>query len=275
MQENNNDSWLPDEDDAVDLSALPKPAAFKPKPAAEVEVSTGLSLTPITGEDNQPSVSVDDAPKYSFGGSSTGIITGGVDDAPKNYKKKKFPERKPYKKKIERDWEEKPATDDELPRLMKSAEGTVLWHLARREMTVKMLRDKLKAKNKYPNHVIEAMLQKCIDNNWVNDERYAESFTRSKKEYSKLGKNAIKRELMLKGVDSETAAAAVADIDNETEREAAMQLVLKQLPKTQNLEKQKRVNRLLGMLARKGYPSDIAFSVIREALDAEIIEEDW
>lgn len=271
------EDWLPDEADAVDLTAIPKPPAPRRKvePVIDSPVNDGLSLTPITGADKERSVDVnEDAPKYSFGNSSTGFITGGVDEAPKNYKKK-FPEkRKTYKPKSTRDWEEKPATDDELPRLMKSAEGTVLWHLARREMTVKMLRDKLKAKNKYPQHVIDAMLQKCIDNNWVNDERYAESFTRSKLEYGKLGKNAIKRELMLKGVDAETAAEAVADIDRDSEREAAMELVMKQLPKTQNLEKQKRVNRILGMLARKGYPSDIAYSVIREAIDSEIIDEE-
>lgn len=265
------DSWLPDEDDAVDLNSLPKPPT--PKKPNNTASTSHLNLTTISGEDNQPSASVDDAPRYSFGSAPTGNITGGVDDAPRVYKSKKSYSKKTYKKKVERNWDDNPATDEELPRLMKSAEGTVLWHLARREMTVKMLRDKLKAKNKYPQHIIDAILQKCIDNNWVNDERYAESFTRSKKEYNKLGKNAIKRELILKGVDSETAAAAVADIDNETEREAAMQLVLKQLPKTQNLEKQKRINRLLGMLARKGYPSDIAFSVIREALDAEIVED--
>jgi regulatory protein len=272
------EDWLPDEADAVDLAAIPKPYAPRRKvePVTDVQVSDGLSLTPMTYESNEPSVDVNEnAPRYSFGNASTGVVTGGVDDAPKNYKKKNFPDkRKTYKPKAVRDWEERPASDDEMPRLMKSAEGTVLWHLARREMTVKMLRDKLKAKNKYPQHVIDAMLQKCIDNNWVNDERYAESFTRSKLEYNKLGKNAIKRELIMKGVDAETAAEAVADIDSETEREQAMELVLKQLPKTVNLEKQKRVNRILGMLARKGYPSDIAFSVIREAIDAEIIDEE-
>ena len=269
------EDWLPDESEAVDLDNLPKPAAPRRKTEETAPVFDGLSLTPITGSEKERSVDVnEDAPKYSFGNGSTGFVTGGVDDAPKNYKgkKKEYPKRQ-YKAKPKRDWEEKPATDEERPRLLKSAEGTVLWHLARREMTVKMLRDKLNAKGKYPKDIIDEMLQKCIDNNWVNDTRYAESFTRSKKEYSKLGKNAIKRELMLKGVDSETAAEAVSDIDSESEREAAMELVLKQLPKTVNLEKQKRINRILGMLARKGYPSDIAFSVIREALDAEIIEE--
>jgi regulatory protein len=269
------EDWLPDESDAVDLSSTPKPAAPRRK-SADAPVFDGISLTPITGSERERSVDVnEDAPKYSFGKASTGFVTGGVDDEPKVYKgkKKEFKPRQ-YKAKPKRDWEEKPAEADERPRLLKSAEGTAVWHLARREMTVKMVKDKLLAKGKYPKDIIEEILQKCIDNNWVNDERFAENFTRSKQEYNKLGKNAIKRELMLKGIDSETAAEAVSDIDSESERDAAMELVMNQLPKTVNLEKQKRINRILGMLARKGYPSDIAFSVIREALDAEIIDEE-
>jgi len=264
MEEN----WLPDDSDALDIESLPKPATAR-KP-----VSSTLDLTSITetvGESGR-AVSVDDAPRYSFGGGSTGEVTDSSSQY-RNTKKKSYP-KKTFKKKVIRDFDENPLTEDELPRLIKSAEGTVLWHLARRDMTVKQMRDKLKNKGMYTQEIMDAIIQKAIDNNWLNDERYAENFTRSKKEYAKLGKRAIKMELIKKGIDSETANEALQDIDSDDEREQAMELVLKQLPRTQNLEKQKRINRLLGMLARKGYPSDIAYSVIREALDAEIIDED-
>lgn len=267
------DGWLPDDEDALDIEALPAMPIFKPaRPAG----GSSLNLTDITStSDDGPKTAVtpDDAPRYSFGGGSTGEVTDSASQYRNKGKAKTYP-KKTFKKKAIRDFDENPVRDDERPRLVKSAEGTVLWHLARRDMTVKQMRDKLKNKAMYPQDIIDAIIQKALDNNWLNDERYAENFTRSKQEYSKLGKRAIKMELMKKGIDSETASEAIVDIDSESEREQAMELVLKQLPKTQNLDKQKRINRILGMLARKGYPSDIAYSVIREAMDAEIIDDD-
>ena len=46
-------------------------------------------------------------------------------------------------------------------------------------------------------------------------------------------------------------------------------LVAKRLPATRGLPQPKRVARLSGMLARKGYPSSLAYHVVREALLAD------
>jgi regulatory protein len=67
-------------------------------------------------------------------------------------------------------------------------------------------------------------------------------------------------------VDDDTARAQLEAIDPEEERERARQLVDKKLRTMHGLDPAVQVRRLAGMLARKGYPGELAMSVVREAL---------
>lgn len=240
-----NDDWLPDEEDAFDLeSYTPK----NKKANSETSPSKGSGYSLGLGDSNNDTVTRE--PTY------------------KTYKKRN------YKKPEPRDFDDNPVTPEERVKLLKRAEMTAVWHLARRDMTYKQVEEKLKKKQVFPPDVIKEMMDKCVSNRWVDDERYAERFIESRSEYRKLGKNALRMELIRKGVDRDIIDNALSVIDRDTEYEHALELVSKQLPKTVNLDKQKRTARLLGMLARKGYSSDIAYAVIREALDAEIIDDE-
>lgn len=265
MSDDFDDSWLPDESDAVDLENLPSP-----KPVNSESFKKQNNYPQKKNNNKQNYVTPDDAPRYSFGGSNSSRN----DDSQKEYPKKKYPQRKQYKKPEPRDFDANPVDADERIKLLKRAEMTAVWHLARRDMTYKQVEDKLKNKGVFPSDVIQEMMDKCVTQRWVDDERYAENFVRSRSEDRKLGKNAIRMELIKKGVDREIIDNALEDVNRDDEYQHALELVEKQLPRTQNLEKQKRIARLLGMLARKGYPSDIAYAVIREAMDAEIIDDD-
>jgi regulatory protein len=55
-------------------------------------------------------------------------------------------------------------------------------------------------------------------------------------------------------------------LDDDDERAAAERLVARRLPSVQGLERQRAVSRLMGMLARKGYPPGMAGEVVRAAL---------
>ena len=77
---------------------------------------------------------------------------------------------------------------------------------------------------------------------------------------------ALARELRTKGVDDETARAT---LDRDRPRGRARPgraLVAKKLRSMHGLDATVQTRRLAGMLARKGYPSSVAFAVIREAL---------
>lgn len=84
-----------------------------------------------------------------------------------------------------------------------------------------------------------------------------------------LARRALARELRTKGVDSELIDEAVGQLDSEQEEATARELVARKLRSTRGMERDRRVRRLAGMLARKGYPQGVALRVVKQALEAE------
>jgi regulatory protein len=145
------------------------------------------------------------------------------------------------------------------------ARQIVLRQLAMAPRSRQQLRDKLRQRN-CPDEVAEAVLDRMAEVGLVDDEAYAAMLVRSKQAGRGLAARALARELRTKGIDPETAEATLADIDPEAERERARALVDKKLRTMHGLDATVQTRRLAGMLARKGYPSSMAFAVIREAI---------
>jgi regulatory protein len=70
-------------------------------------------------------------------------------------------------------------------------------------------------------------------------------------------------------VAGEVVTAALDTVDPDAEARTARALVERRLPSTRALPLDVRVRRLVGMLARKGYPGGLSLRVVREALAAE------
>jgi regulatory protein len=64
------------------------------------------------------------------------------------------------------------------------------------------------------------------------------------------------------------AREALDEIDPDDEVEAARMLVRARMRSMSSLDRDKAVRRLVGMLARKGHSSSVAFRVVKEELDA-------
>jgi regulatory protein len=120
-----------------------------------------------------------------------------------------------------------------------------------------------------PADVVAKVLDRFEQVGLVDDAEFARSLVRSKQAGRGLAGRALRQELRRSGVDDETAADALAAIDPDDELARAEALVAKRLPATRGLPTAKRVSRLAGMLARKGYPSALALQVVRAALAAE------
>ena len=158
-------------------------------------------------------------------------------------------------------------TRDGEPDAYDVARQIVLRQLALAPKSRHQLRDKLRARN-CPDEVAEAVLDRMTEVGLVDDEAYAGMLVRSQQAGRGLARRALARELRTKGVDDETARATLEQIDPEAERDRAGQLVAKKLRSMHGLEPVVQQRRLAGMLARKGYPADLAMAVIREAIAA-------
>ncbi|GHF86239.1 regulatory protein [Amycolatopsis bartoniae] len=137
--------------------------------------------------------------------------------------------------------------------------------LAIRARTKDELRQALRRKG-FDEELSERLIGKLDSSGLVDDAAFAEQWVRSRHTTQGLARSALVAELKRKGVDGEVASQAAEEIDRESEEQRARELVRKRLRTMTTLDEQTAVRRLLGTLARKGYPQGLAYSVIREEL---------
>ncbi|MFD5572427.1 recombination regulator RecX [Streptomyces cadmiisoli] len=134
--------------------------------------------------------------------------------------------------------------------------------------TRRQLADVLR-KREIPDDVAEEVLSRFEEVGLINDSAFADAWVESRHHGRGLARRALAQELRTKGVDSTLIDAAVAQLDSEREEATARELVDRKLRATRGLDRDKRLRRLAGMLARKGYPEGMALRVVRQALEEE------
>jgi regulatory protein len=116
--------------------------------------------------------------------------------------------------------------------------------------------------------VASAVLDRMEVVGLVDDEAYAGMLVRSQQAGRGLARRALAQTLRQKGVSDEVAEAALDGLDPADEEERGRVLVEKRLRRLHGLDATVQTRRLAGMLARKGYPSDVSMRLIREAIAA-------
>lgn len=100
----------------------------------------------------------------------------------------------------------------------------------------------------------------------VDDEAFAMAWVTSRHHGKGLARRALAGELRRKGVPDEAMGEALATLDPETEESTARALVARKLRVARNEKPEATLRRLVGVLARKGYPPGLAIRVVRDAL---------
>ncbi|MFF5531837.1 recombination regulator RecX [Streptomyces cinerochromogenes] len=134
--------------------------------------------------------------------------------------------------------------------------------------TRKQLADALR-KREIPEDVADEVLNRFEEVGLIDDGAFADAWVESRHHGRGLARRALARELRTKGVDSALIDDAVAQLDSEQEEATARELVARKLRATRGLDRDKRLRRLAGMLARKGYSEGMALRVVRQALEEE------
>lgn len=125
------------------------------------------------------------------------------------------------------------------------------------------------ARKDVPDDVADRVLDRFEEVGLVDDAAYAGMLVRTRQSERGLARRALAVELRRKGIDQETAAEALAEVDDEDEEASARRLVAKRLRAMSGLEPEVKRRRLAGMLARKGHGPGVSYRVINEALGAE------
>lgn len=134
--------------------------------------------------------------------------------------------------------------------------------------TRKQLADALR-KREIPDEAAEEVLSRFEDVGLIDDAAFAGAWVESRHHGRGLARRALVRELRTKGVAPSVIDDAVGQLDADQEEETARELVARKLRSTRGLDRDKRLRRLAGMLARKGYGEGMALRVVRQALEEE------
>ena len=129
----------------------------------------------------------------------------------------------------------------------------------------KELSDRLAKKN-VPSDLATRLLDRFEEVGLVDDEAFAKAWIASRQPGKGLARRALAQELRRKGIDDEIARDALDEIDPADEELAARGLVRKKLRSLGRVDDLTATRRLVGMLARKGYRSGLAFAVVRDEL---------
>ena len=128
----------------------------------------------------------------------------------------------------------------------------------------------LLAKRGIPDDVAEEVLDRYVEVGLINDAAFANTWVTSRHQSRGLAKRSLAQELREKGIAPDLAEAALEQITDEETR--ARELVAKKARAWSTLPYEKKIARVSGLLARKGYPSGIITKIAREFAAADAME---
>ncbi|KXK60984.1 RecX family transcriptional regulator [Micromonospora rosaria] len=119
--------------------------------------------------------------------------------------------------------------------------------------------------------VAASVLDRYDEVGMIDDAAFARAWVSSRHAGRGLARRALATELRQRGVAGEVAGEALDALDEETEAQTARALVDRKL-RTARGEPDAVFRRLVGMLARKGYPAGVAIRAVKDALAAQSAE---
>jgi regulatory protein len=133
---------------------------------------------------------------------------------------------------------------------------------------------KVLARKEISEEVIAEVLDRYDEVGIIDDAAFARAWVSSRHHGRGLARRALANELRQRGVDSEVANEALGALDEDEEAATARALVDRKLRSATGAP-DAVFRRLVGMLARKGYPPGVAIRAVKDALaarDAEAAE---
>ncbi len=124
--------------------------------------------------------------------------------------------------------------------------------------SIEELRERLLEKIWTNEEIVDSVIEKLKEYNYLNDEQFATSFAASKIRQKHFGRRRLEQDLYRKKLDQETIKKAIDNALEETpedeiiDRAIAKRLRIKGIPETQNDK-----NNFFGYLMRQGFSYDL------------------
>ncbi len=136
-------------------------------------------------------------------------------------------------------------------------------YCAYQERCHKEVNQKLRDMGMIPE-AIGQIITYLIQENYLNEERFAQSFSRGKFNIKKWGKNRIVNELKQRGISKYNITAAIKEIDEKAYIETLDALAKKRLEQVTEKNIQKRKKKLADYLLYRGWESHLVYTKLQE-----------
>ena len=110
----------------------------------------------------------------------------------------------------------------------------------------------------------EKILTYLIENNFINEERFAKSFARGKHNYKNWGKNRIIQELKSRDISQRIIQSALAELSEDDYLENFNTLAKKHWQSIKERKGPKKSKKFVDFLLRKGYESNLIFEKLND-----------
>lgn len=152
------------------------------------------------------------------------------------------------------------------PDELKKAQSAALKVLSYRDRSEFEIRERLDQKG-FAKTTIRETVGWLTRLGYLNDERFALAWSRSRVSAKKFGEYRLRRELSAKGLATgiieQTMQIVYSEVD---EWDLAQSLAQKKLSQIQGVDPKSQSRRLVQYLQRKGFPSDTVFKTVKKLI---------
>ena len=137
------------------------------------------------------------------------------------------------------------------------------YYCSYRERCHKEVQDKLREMRMIPE-AVDQIIAHLINEDYLNEERFARAFARGKHRIKSWGRNRIISELKFRNISKFNIKAALEEIDEIGYENKLHSLAKKRLAQIKDTDCQKRRRKLADYLLYRGWESHLVYEKIRE-----------
>jgi regulatory protein len=114
-----------------------------------------------------------------------------------------------------------------------------------------------------PSDKVDELMDLLIDDNFINEERFAVAYVRGKFIYKKWGRNKIRMELKRRKISDYCIKKGFEEIDGDKYEEVLLGLLQKKIESLKAIKGYQKNYKAAQFVMNKGYEGDIVWSLIK------------
>lgn len=113
------------------------------------------------------------------------------------------------------------------------------------------------------------VIEELEDERYIDEQRFAESFTKDKIRFNKWGLTKIRNELKMRDISTDSIESAFEKIDFEEYYQIIENEVNKKAKALKNIDKKQKKSKIINFSLQRGYELDLSLKIINGIINNE------